>query len=76
MLGGDLGFARIDHINRVAGKVDKDLLATHMRLPHRWAHPAFPGVEVRAKPGMAKPVRREISPKVGDGGSGGVLKLA
>lgn len=47
---------RVNHIDRVAGKVDKVLLAAHMRLPHHWPHPPIPGVKMLAEPGVTKPI--------------------
>ena len=48
---------RVDDVDLVASKIHEDLFPAHMCLTHAWAHTPFPGVEVIAKPGVAKPVR-------------------
>lgn len=46
----------VEDIDGIAGEIDKHLLAAQVRLAHRRARPPFPGLEGRAKPGVAKAV--------------------
>jgi hypothetical protein len=40
----------------VAGKIDEHLLPTNVGLTHAWARTLLPGLESRAKPGIAKAI--------------------
>ena len=44
---------RVDHRNRVAGKIHEQLLARHVRLAHRRRHPAAPLTVELAEPTIA-----------------------
>jgi hypothetical protein len=55
--GPHLAGRGIDDVDRVARKVDEDLLAGGVALPHRRAQSALEGVVMLAEPTVAKPVR-------------------
>ena len=58
--GPHLAGRGIDDVDYIARKVDEDLLAGGMALPHRRSQSALEGLVMLAEPTVAKPVRMHI----------------